>query len=473
MRRKFLYALLLCGLVLTGCSEEQPVAPAEPVSAQTVSERSEALAWSIVEQAGWPTEATEEDLATAGVTLAQGQHGPIHGFERVQLTDDIALYSMQIQVGDGPYDVMGLHRVVKERFPFCPIRAKKSVMFVHGSPGLFREIFLTGLYSTSVPSDHAMPIALAEDGVDVWGVDLRWALVPEETEEFGFMADWNTDTDIADMRTALGAARLIRLITGNGWRKMHFLGYSYGGYIGYAYLNMETQMPRGHRHVKGFINVDYHFKTDCDECQLAACGGAGYFQGLLDEHTYHDSGGKFGRELSRLARNAPGVPSEFYPGMTNYQAALAYGSSFEGEGGLVPGYHLVTGEFNEAGVPIALVNVSDDFWLDFIELWSPYTPVRSMLELMQVACDSEDLPYDDHLGEINVPVLYVGAGGGFGEYGLHTLSLLGSTDITSEVFDQQSAPEYRLHALGHVDLFAGEQAPGWSWALIRSWVADH
>ena len=473
MPRKILYVVLLCGLVLAGCSEEQPVAPTERVTGAAVSDRSEALAWSIVEKAGWPTEATEEDLATAGVTLAHGQHCPIHGFERVQLTDDIALYSMQIQVGEGPYDVMGLHRVVKERFPFWPIRAKKSVMFVHGSPGLFREIFLTGLYSTSVPSDHAMPIALAEDGVDVWGVDLRWTLVPEETQDFGFMADWNTDTDIADMRTALGAARLIRLITGNGWRKMHYLGYSYGGYIGYAYLNMETQMPRGHRHVRGFINVDYHFKTDCEDCRERACVYADFYQYWLDSGVYADSTGQWGRDLSRLARSAPEDSSSFYPGMTNYQAALAYGSSFEAEYGLLPGYHLTTGEFNDAGIPTSLVNVSDDFWLDFMELWSPWTPVRSMLELLQVACDSEDLPYDDHLGEIKVPVLYVGAGGGFGEYGLYTLSLLGSTDITSQVFDEQSAPEERLHALGHVDLFAGEQAPGWSWALIRSWVADH
>lgn len=473
MPKKILYFMLMCGLIAAGCSEEKPVSPMEPEVAPLVGDRSEALAWSLVEAAGWPAEALEEDLAVAGVAQRHGPHCPIYGFERTELTGDIALYSMQIQVGEGPRDIMGLHRVVKERFPFCPIRAKKSVMFVHGSPGLFREIFLTGLYSPEVPADHAMPIALAEDGVDVWGVDLRWTLVPEETEEFGFMADWNTDTDIADMRTALGVARVVRLITGNGWRKMHYLGYSYGGYIGYAYLNMETQMPRGHRHVKGFINVDYHFKTDCEPCLQAACAFADYYQGLLDGGQYQDPGGKVGRDLSRLARSDPEGASEFYPGMTNYQAALAYGSSYPGEPSFVPGYHLVTGEFNEEEKPIALVNVSDDFWLDFMELWSPYTPLRSMLELLQVACDSEDLPYDDHLGEIKVPVLYVGAGGGFGEYGLYTLSLLGSSDITSEVFEIEPGSENRLYDYGHVDLFAGEEAPGWSWALIRSWVADH
>ncbi|CAD7782394.1 hypothetical protein DMNBHIDG_03069 [Candidatus Methanoperedenaceae archaeon GB37] len=42
--------------------------------------------------------------------------------------------------------------------------------------------------------------------------------------------------------------------------------------------------------------------------------------------------------------------------------------------------------------------------------------------------DEVEVPYDDYLSEINIPVFYVGAAGGFGEYGIYTVTLLGSTD---------------------------------------------
>jgi pimeloyl-ACP methyl ester carboxylesterase len=472
---RFLNAILVLVFVLAGCSEEKSISPAQPEPGGGTTSLTEALAWSIVEEAGWLVEASAEELSVAGMALCQGPHGPIYEFERVPITEEVALYSMQIRVGDGPYDIMGLHRVVKERRPHVPIRAKRSVMFVHGSPGLFRQIFLTGLYSPTVPADHALPVALAEDGIDVWGVDLRWTLVPEETTDFEFMADWNTAVDIGDMSVALGTARLVRLLTGNGFRKMQFLGYSYGGYLGYAYLNMETQRPPGHRHVSGFVNVDYHFKTDCPECMQAACDFADYYDWLYSEGYYADNWGAYARDLGRLARLDPDSPSQdpYYAGFTNYQAALASGSGFEGEYSFVPGYHLVTGVFDEEGHPNSLLNVSDDFWLDFIELWSSYTPTLCMAELLKVACGSEDLPYDDHLGEITVPVLYVGAGGGFGEYGLYTLTLLGSSDITTHIVDVEPDPEERLLDYGHVDLIAGQDAPQWSWPVIRAWLAEH
>ena len=51
----------------------------------------------------------------------------------------------------------------------------------------------------------------------------------------------------------------------------------------------------------------------------------------------------------------------------------------------------------------------------------------------------------------------VGAGGGFGEYGIYTTTLLGSTDVTTHIVDL-TPPDQRLSDYGHADLFFGDDA---------------
>ena len=83
-----------------------------------------------------------------------------------------------------------------------------------------------------------------------------------------------------------------------------------------------------------------------------------------------------------------------------------------------------------------------------------------------------DLPYDDYLGDITAPVFYVGAGGGLGEQGLYTLSLLGSTDVTSMIV-QLFPPEAAAIDFGHVDLWTANDSPTLVWTPILDWINDH
>ena len=78
----------------------------------------------------------------------------------------MAEYSFKVRVGAGPYDEIGVHRVVKEIAPNVPAHASRAVFFAHGDIWNFRAAFLTGAKS--------IPVFLAENGVDVWGIDFRW-----------------------------------------------------------------------------------------------------------------------------------------------------------------------------------------------------------------------------------------------------------------------------------------------------------
>jgi hypothetical protein len=66
----------------------------------------------------------------------------------------------------------------------------------------------------------------------------------------------------------------------------------------------------------------------------------------------------------------------------------------------------------------------------------------------------------------------VGAGGGFGEYGIYTTTLLGSTDVTTRVVDVTPSDQ-RLADYGHADLFIGTEARALVWRPILNWVLAH
>ena len=87
-------------------------------------------------------------------------------------------------------------------------------------------------------------------------------------------------------------------------------------------------------------------------------------------------------------------------------------------------------------------------------------------------CGSPAVSFDDRLHDITVPVLYIGAGGGFGEYGLYNLTLLGSTDVTTHIVHQAPAGQ-RLADFGHADLFLGNAAQTLAWQPILDWVRTH
>ncbi len=89
--------------------------------------------------------------------------------DRTVLADDIAHYRFDVRVGPGPYDVIRLNRIVKERNPYRPVHTVNGVLLLPGSPNYFEAIFMTPLVSQALPWDHSLVIYLAKNDIDVWG----------------------------------------------------------------------------------------------------------------------------------------------------------------------------------------------------------------------------------------------------------------------------------------------------------------
>ena len=419
-------------------------APAAAQSFESVAGWSSAVASSCGDEAG-------SECSLAGVT-------------RTALGGGIAHYTLDLKVGAGEREVVGLHRVVAESLPFLPKPTEDAVFLVHGDVWTFDAAF----------ADVAR--FLAQAGVDVWGIDLRWTRVPAETTDFAFMADWGLSTDAHDVGVGLAVARGLRGATGSGFGTIHLLGWSRGGLIGYTYLNTETQKPESLRHAAGFIPVDIYGKTDDETLRQAACTRVSQGEARLAAGEYQDGSGALLAAIGNLAVAAPDADSPILPGLPNRTVALLAGAAtflfFPPGLEPVPFYHFTGGQFDANGLPTALSFTPESQWISFLRAGAPYEPVKVLLDSDRLICNQEDVPFDDHWQQVTVPILYVGAGGGFGSYGVYTTGLLGSTDVTSHLVSL-APPEFRIADFGHGDLFLATDAPALVWQPILEWIRAH
>ncbi len=395
--------------------------------------------------------------------------------QRRVLAPNIAEYTFDVRLGRGTYDVITVHRVARETAPFVPVRTNDSVFLLHGDIWGFRAAFLAD------PARN-LPVFLARNGVDVWGIDQRWIRVPASETSFAFMKNWGFAHDIRDLYVALGVARGVRLATGDGFGRMNLLGWSRGGMIGYAYLNRESQLPSILRHVSGFIPVDIYMKTDDEEFRQAACRRSDAQEAAWDAGQYENASGVLVQTIATLAATNPAGASPVFPGLTNRQAALLTGEAtfviFPPDQQPVPSYHFTGGTFAAAPapsglpVPTGLLYSPEPAFMALLGGAAPYQPTRQLADAELVICDEVDVPFDDHLDDITNPILYMGAGGGFGEFGIYTTTLLGSTDVTTRVVDL-TPPSQRLSDFGHADLFLGTNAQALVWRPILNWIRAH
>jgi len=354
--------------------------------------------------------------------------------------------------------------VVRETSAGVPIETPHSIMLVHGDLVGFRHAF------------GGLPLALAQSDIDVWGMSMRWTLVPAGTTDLSFMKEWGLALHVEDLRLAMAIARQIRYLEGNGRDKMHLLGYSTGGWIGYAIINAEVALDESDRQIKGYIPVDTYIKTDDPEIRKHWCNSATDTEAKRAQGIYHNDNSFF-LTFARLALSDPNGTSPFMAPLTNREFALAAGgASYVGFNGNEPApfYHWFAASWTpDYSKPTGLAYSDEAAFLEEMSNVAPFQANKLSLDNAQLVCDSVDLPYNDHLSRVTVPTLYVGAGGGFGEYGVYSTTLLGGSDHTNLVIHLASGPEGRRIDYGHIDLMAGGPSRTLVFPQLARWINAH
>ena len=376
-----------------------------------------------------------------------------------------------LRTGPGEHDKIQLHRIVRMKNG-RPAPAKTGVMLLHGDAWGFDAAFMR-----ASSSPDSLPVYLAARGIDVWGVDLAWTLVPDDTENYDFMAGWGLQHDVDDLSRALAFARVVRAVTGSGAGRMTLAGWSRGGWIGYALLNQETQRPPVLRQVSSFISMDNFFKTDDASARAAHCQLAADNDGALAAGDYASDFRVF-KDIGYLAETDPDGPSPIFgPPYTNLGATLSFAAAgFQGGSPFSPWYHFAAGVFPDGDTtldPIGLRFTDVHAWDAFLMGSGNFEPVRLQADATHITCDDGSTQrFDGHLRDIKVPMLYVGAAGGFGTYGTYSMDLTGSRD-KQRIIVRTLPPGQETTDFGHVDLFYARDARTYSWQRILSWLQQH
>ncbi len=393
---------------------------------------------------------------------------------RDQLTNNVVHYKFEVGLGDGEFDVVRIHRLVQESKPYRPNKTDGAIFMVHGASQNFEDIFLYAGAENATPQTSS-PMYLASNGIDVWGIDLAWTLVPASTTDFSFMEGWDIGRDVNHVLTSMSIARLIRGLSGQGFGRMNLLGFSYSVSIMYAAAGLETQQHRILRDINGIIPVESMIKYagEDEAARLLACADAAGIKKIIESGVYQNESKISG--FGKLATAAPDEPSVIFPpefGMTNFQAALFVGTNtYMLAPQPNPFLHFVGGEF-ENNLPVGLAYSDPSRWIRLLAEphAGPFIPEQVRYEFRACLCDEEDVAIDEHLSEIKVPALYIGAAGGFGALGEHTTSLLSSTDVTNHIVSLNENPALDY---GHADPFMADNASEMVWEVIRQWLTSH
>ncbi|MBT8185286.1 MAG: hypothetical protein KJN76_10630 [Eudoraea sp.] len=390
---------------------------------------------------------------------------------RTELCSGIAHYQFKVRVGQGPFDIVRIHRVVKENRPYKPVRTSGNVFMVHGSSQDFDDIFLRPGVENAT-TQNSSPAYLASKNIDVWGIDLGWTLVPEATTDFNFMQDWGVETDAAHVLKAMSIARLVRGLTRQGFGRLNLLGFSYGVSVAYAAAGRETQQHHILRDVIGLVAAEGAMKyaPEDETYRLLACERAAGAQSAYNEGVYQTSNGVSFKPIGELALTAADEESPFNPNVTNAQFAMFLGA-VPSPSPPAPDWHFLAGKF-EGGVPVDLLYTDPVRWFKLLASLAPHQPVLNGLDVADCQCDEKDVAIDDFLSEIQIPILYLGAAGGYGQQGLYTSSLTNSNDITFHIVSEQTDSN-RLIDHGHADIFMGNAAQNLSWDFLSGWLKTH
>ncbi len=402
---------------------------------------------------------------------SQMKRGAALNLKREELGDGIAHYSFEVDVSDEPFDRVMIHRVVKERKPYEPLRTKGNVFMVHAAIQDFDDIYLR-VGAEEINEQTSSPFFLASKKMDVWAIDLAWTLLPLETEDFAFMEGWGMERDVEHTMAGMRVARLIRGMTGQGYDRMNLLGYCCTANLVYAAAGMETQMEPVLRNISGIVPVEGFMKyepvAENEQWRQNSCTAAAGLKAALEGGTFNFTDGIGMMYMANLALTAPDDPSAIPPfdgmGVTNYQAFMIAGFS-PPENPDTPFWHYFGGTMEEG----FLYSDPDRFVRLGVNL-NPHMPLLHLYDACACACNEEDVGIDDHLGEIRIPILYIGAEGGVGSYGVYTTSLTAAGDITHHIVSKgvDRAIEY-----GHADIWMGDEAAELVWELLAGWLDDH
>ena len=128
---------------------------------------------------------------------------------------------------------------------------------------------------------------------------------------------------------------------------------------------------------------------------------------------YADPSGVLFKDLGFFSQTDPDGASPYFDGLTNEQAFFLFTTNTYFLLPVNNWWHYFA-PILDGGQTVDLNYTPRSWGEDFVQTASPYESIRFAYDYMVIWCDEEDVPYDDHLSDITVPVLNIVPAGGIG-----------------------------------------------------------
>lgn len=376
-------------------------------------------------------------------------YSPLIGSSRIGLVSgNVAEYKIKVKVGSGEYDHVILTNYVQEESPWNT-NISKNLVILPGQ-GLTEKFY----------SD--MAIHYAQQGYSAYILDRRETNVPSNETDFSFMKDWTIDEHLKDTYIGIVASRVHTVfLSGKPAKKINVtaIGHSHGALLLTAYeASNYDDLDRGS--VDKVVPVDIIIKYNPEKLDFIQ-GQAQEFDVIsesIENGTYHDTNMATMMQVASLAYTDPDGVSPVQPGLTNIQlfrllASQTYAFS---EHPYTPDYHYWSGDLG------GLYYVNENRLLNVTLTGGavPYTP-KYMDQYMAGLMGNVE-GYEINSSKVDSPLLYVGLGGGFGDYGSWWyVNEVGKTNnkVTSMIWNDQG------HGSIALDYNSSDL-----WALIDNWI---
>jgi hypothetical protein len=381
---------------------------------------------------------------------------------------------IEIKVGPSDYDRIIVHRIVARDRTRFRCNARYGVMLLPSDILDFEQYFLPPACAESASDTPCFARFLALQGIDVWGLDFRMASVPADTEEFDFMANWGFNAHLADTRLALRVARNARAGTVmHPSARLDLLGAGRGVFLAFALAGEETQLAESDRSINALIPAEgvFRWASDQEQARDYSCVLENSDRNAYDQGRYQESYVST-REYGQAALDDPHGQSSLNEDYTNREYALVVGAKTYRGFEPVPKFHFLAGELDDEGTPTHFLYADEERWFRALAAAIPFESTALYRDTASIACGETDQVWDDHLSEIAVPTLYVGAAGGYGDLGAYVTSELASTDVSTLIIQHQT-PEQQVLDFGHLDFWFSDAAETEVWELLADWIKRH
>ena len=333
-----------------------------------------------------------------------GMYSPLVKSSRIGLVcGDVAEYKLKIKVGSGEYDYIALTNYVKEKSVWSTTQNKNLIIL----PG---QALTESFYSD-------MAIYYAQLGYSTYILDRRETNVPVNETDFSYMENWTIDSYLKDTYNGIAVSRIhTAFLSDKAVEDIEVtaIGHSHGALILTAYgASKYNNLVLGS--VNRMVPVDIIIKYEPKHSELIRSQVQEFdtISRCLENRTYNSNSMAFMMQIASLALTDPDRESVFQPDLTNRQLfrLMATQTHTFNAYPYTPNYHYWSGDLD------GLYYVDENKLLNLTLTGGavPYAPKHLDLYMAGLMGNVEGYKID--FSRISSPVLYIGLGGGFSDYG--------------------------------------------------------